>query len=292
MFLNSYPQKENLLGLIQNDAAFFPAESKQNFKQTFLKPAAKLDEAFSLHMPIPSDHQRLVQTIEENYNVVPSRNSFLFLVPPNESRHIQIKFKPNRLGRFEEMLVLRNNLTVLDAFIVRGEAGTAQLNVNHMAPMRNSLFFDGLNTDVLTEPTATSDLSNLVVEMTSADFSNCDAKAIEPSESDLNADAASFRAVPSRGYKTSYRSKEGILLRTFLQLRNLGNTELNVFSVLFDGEPCYSRGIELTDCSPFSVPPNGTYWLEVIIIFFIYFFVAKLTHTIDNDKRTFKQENN
>ena len=265
MFINSYPQKENLINLIQNDENFFPAENKQLFKRLFLKTTSvnKQEEAFSLHMPITFDQQKLVQSIEEDYSVIPNRNSFLFLVPPNESRTIQIKFKPNRLGRFEEMLILRNNLTVLDAFILRGEAGTAQLNINNMAPMRNSLFFDGLTTDVLTEPSATSDLSNLVIEMSANDFANCDARVTEPTDTELNDDASSFRAMPSRGYKTSYRSKEGILLRTFLQLRNLGNTDLNVFSVLFDGEPCYSRGIELTDCLPFSIAPNSTYWLEV-----------------------------
>lgn len=56
-------------------------------------------------------------------------------------------------------------------------------------------------------------------------------------------------------YKSSFKFKDGIVLRGHLILKNIGNTHLNVMNVIFDGESCFSRGIEVTYCSPFSIAP-------------------------------------
>merc|ERR1712129_113174 len=50
-------------------------------------------------------------------------------------------------------------------------------------------------------------------------------------------------------------TKEGIVLRGYLVLKNIGTTDLNVLNVVFDGDSCFSRGIEVTYCSPFTIPP-------------------------------------
>jgi hypothetical protein len=114
--------------------------------------------------------------------------------------------------------------------------------------------------------------------MNKNDFENCDSNMPEFTENDLKDDAINFKnylkSLPNneselihekKAYKTSFRSNSGILLRSFLVLKNVGTTDLNVFSVMFDGEPCFSRGIELVDCSPFTIEtyPKNIYLLEV-----------------------------
>jgi hypothetical protein len=56
-------------------------------------------------------------------------------------------------------------------------------------------------------------------------------------------------------YKSSFRSKEGVVLRGHLIFKNVGNTDLHVLNVAFDGESCYSRGIEVISCNPFTIAP-------------------------------------
>lgn len=275
MFLNNYPQKHKLLNLIHSE--FEPDYSLEHLA------AMSSDEssAFSLHVPLSyqqfsQEHQQIAKNLENEHKIAPNKNSFVLLVPAYETRTLQIKYKPTRLGHFEDMVVIRNNLTVLDAFMIRADAGTAELTVNNMAPMRNSLFFDGVQSDVLAE--STSDLSNLVIEMSKEDFANCDAKVPQLTEHDLRVDALNFKSYleklsranelnlhEKKAYRTAYRSEDGILLRSFFVLKNSGTTELYVYAVLFDGEPCYSRGIELAMCESFSVQPypNNTYLLEV-----------------------------
>jgi len=286
MFSNNYPQKEELFNLLDNEPDLFSANTQivESLKKQTNKKISDDNSpqtAFSIHVPLTFtqfnfDHQKLVRLIENEYNVLPSKNSFVFLIPPNETRTIQVKFKPTKIGQFEDLIIIRNNLTVIETFTVKGESGTAELNINNMVPMRNSLFFEGLSS--LSETTSTSDLSNVIIEMNKNDFENCDANMPEFTENDLKDDAINFKnylkSLPDneselihekKAYKTSFRSNSGILLRSFLVLKNVGTTDLNVFSVMFDGEPCFSRGIELVDCSPFIIEtyPNNIYLLEV-----------------------------
>lgn len=52
---------------------------------------------------------------------------------------------------------------------------------------------------------------------------------------------------------TSVRLKQGILLRNFFTMTNKGNSELIVYHMLLDGQPCNSKGFEIAYCLPFTV---------------------------------------
>jgi len=65
----------------------------------------------------------------------------------------------------------------------------------------------------------------------------------------------SVSASDGQQYKSSFRSRNGIVLRGHLILKNIGDTSLNILNIAFDGDSCFSRGIEVTNCSPFTIAP-------------------------------------
>ncbi len=71
--------------------------------------------------------------------------SFIFLLKPNETRTLQVEFSPDRLGAHYDLLLFRNNLTILDAQLISGHVGTAELRINNLPPMKSSLFFNEMS---------------------------------------------------------------------------------------------------------------------------------------------------
>ena len=57
-----------------------------------------------------------------------------------------------------------------------------------------------------------------------------------------NGKAAHIRPPP---YKTSFEIKEGVVLRRLFELKNVGTSELNIYNVIFDGEPCLNHGFKV-----------------------------------------------
>jgi len=71
--------------------------------------------------------------------------SLIFLLKPNETRTLQVEFSPDRLGAHYDLLLFRNNLTILDAQLISGHVGTAELRINNLPPMKSSLFFNEMS---------------------------------------------------------------------------------------------------------------------------------------------------
>ena len=165
--------------------------------------------------------------------------------------------------------------------MIRGQSGSAELRVNDLPPMKSSVFFNGSPTiqDSAAHLHATADYTTLVIQMSESDLVNCDALAphidIEgepPIDTQLHAETLAYSTddvivISDEGsvrpYRTSFRTKDGIFLRSFLVIKNIGTTDLSISGVLLDGELCYSAGIEAVNCGPASISPNETYLLEL-----------------------------
>lgn len=218
-------------------------------------------------------------------------NSFIFTLNPGETKNIQIIFHPEQIGTHQDLLVVRNNLTIIEVQLISGAVGTAELSVNNLPPMKNSLFFNEIQQ--ATTSFRTTDVSRLILKMGSDDFEHCNSEiagtqvemdnehlfhdtlfeqyshvldkiskddSVPPevrTESHNGIDVVKMSQVISGSdnehYKSSYKSKQGIVLRAHLILKNVGEIDLHVFNVIFDGESCFSRGIEVTYCQPFTV---------------------------------------
>ncbi|XP_072040458.1 transmembrane protein 131-like isoform X2 [Amphiura filiformis] len=81
--------------------------------------------------------------IEENFGVKPNRTALTIGIRPRQNVTISIGFRPNDNRERISLILIRNNLTVLDAFMVRGHGARGELRMNGKKPSaRSSLPFE------------------------------------------------------------------------------------------------------------------------------------------------------
>lgn len=64
-------------------------------------------------------------------------------------------------------------------------------------------------------------------------------------------------------FAPSYKTKDGLYLRGIFVMENIGNAPLDVYQIMFDGEPCFSQGIRAAYCKPFSIGANENALLDI-----------------------------
>lgn len=90
---------------------------------------AQKSKVFSLHLDKASYETNV--RLKNEYNISNNLNSSLLLMlPPNESIKLKIKFTPRQLGSFSSLLLIRNNFTALESFLISAKSGYPQLRVN------------------------------------------------------------------------------------------------------------------------------------------------------------------
>lgn len=287
MLLDNYTSKNKFLKLLAQNTDIFNIDKTD---LNLIPNTDKLNPVFSLslsHKQPNANFQRILKTLHD-LSIYSEKNSIITLLEPNESVNLQVKFSPNRVGEYENILLIRNNLTVLDSYYLRALAGTAELRLNNQAPMRTSIFFNG-NQESFHK---TVDHTSLLIEMNERDticslrnksnkkHSSFDWKSsinglfdylniieehdIEThDEEEIEANKFKLKsAIPTdtleigRNYFSSYNTKEGIKLRNLFEMKNTGTTELIVYHIMFDGEPCMSQGFEAAYCQPFKISAN------------------------------------
>ena len=110
-------------------------------------------------------------------------NELVFTLEPQQSIIIQLKFRPDEIGRHENALILRNNLTILDVYMIEGEAGTAELRIDDKEPMRTSVLFNAKLNEQVASNFKLADMAKLSVQMNEADFELCKAEINESGRS-------------------------------------------------------------------------------------------------------------
>lgn len=268
LLLDSYSTKQQFLDLINSNTFLTLNKNITNH----------LDKIFSVslvHKHLAS-HQKINKMLHD-LDIQPDKQSIVTIVEPGETVHLKIKFTPIKLGSFENFLIIRNNLTLLETYHLRAEAGTAEIRVNEQAPTHTSNF---LNKEFLHK---TVDQSFLDIKM-SRKSGICESMSQDRINKhiglfDFNAsfstlfeylnvlDDSSGNCVKKNANECQtpklddttrkwYKNREGIVLRNVFQVKNIGSTDLIVFKILLDGEPCISQGFEVHNCRPFKLSPN------------------------------------
>ena len=222
------------------------------------------------------------------------KNTLVIALEANQTIDIQIQFKPEKIGIYHNLILIRNNFTIMDAYLVKGKGGSAQLKVENMLPMKSSLFLNEISNRDLKHVTA--DYSPLEFQMSENDLTLCGdetqyrglslKKLITNTFSLFSSKKepikkTQFLGKTKRGstlvvtseflnatiepnsygmiigdYLTAYEIEEGIILRELFELKNIGDAKLIVYTVLFDGEPCSSHGFNAAYCKQFSINYN------------------------------------
>jgi hypothetical protein len=140
----------------------------------------KSSTAFSISMlPLKSTSSSFQQInaqppqLQQQQNPPITTNELIFSLEPQQSTIIQLKFRPDEIGMHENALIIRNNLTILDAYVITGEAGTAELRINDKEPMRTSILFNSKLTEMASQNFKLADTAKLDMQMNEVDFELC-----------------------------------------------------------------------------------------------------------------------
>ena len=338
MLIDNYSSKEKLLDFMskQADLFYFDDEIMDEFLKFNLKQ--EMNDEFGLYLKTTNKqiiqmNQRLPKQIQQLKH--PKKNILTILLEPFEQHMLQLHFKPKTIGTFYSAILIRNNLTILDSYLIKAESGSANLLINEMSPMKTSILFNGnaaalKNEELLIEKHRLTDYSPLHIEMNENDFKLCfkerknynqlskenrfsfyhvfdylyrmdksDDSLIIRDDEFINNIEQTQQKQPLKGYilqktrdgisikvntellnriepsdiellsvdfPTSYEIKEGIVLRKLFQLKNVGTSELNVYHIMLDGEPCIHQGFKIGYCKQFNVgiDKNNTAVLEIL----------------------------
>ena len=135
VLLSDYPNPESIIQLIK--MGFHINWSENELESVETKP-----KSFLL-ANLTSDHN-IHQNIKQTFGVNPHVNSLTFLMPAFSKNKISIQFSPQDDSSLAStILLLRNNLTILDAIFLQGQGGNAILKIANQLPGENSvLTFD------------------------------------------------------------------------------------------------------------------------------------------------------
>lgn len=135
--LNGYASRDQLNELVAQHANLFrqPELFATSFKFGEQSAAARAvysaSTAFSLSTPLSTAHDATAAT-----------NRLQFTLGPRQSAGFQLRFRPQQLGIHENVLVVRNNLTILDAYHVLGAAASAELRLEGLEPAKTSVLLN------------------------------------------------------------------------------------------------------------------------------------------------------
>ncbi|CAF0705610.1 unnamed protein product [Brachionus calyciflorus] len=281
MLLDTYTSKENFLKFLQQNS-FANTYENAELNLSLFNSSQQL---FSLTLNHKNLHQhKKINKILHDLDIQADKKSIITLLEPQETAILKIKFSPISLGNFDNFLIIRNNLTILDTYHLKADAGTAEIRINNQPPSHTSTFLsnqfkhktideafleinmsdksdvcDSMNRERknLNLFPINSSLSNILEYLNVLDDNdvNCkqrgDPACHQPKEDDSN--------------MKWYKNREGIVLRDLFKIENIGNTDIFIFKILLDGEPCISQGFEVFNCSPFRVgyESDKKYFLDI-----------------------------
>jgi len=162
MVLDAYPQGENLLRLLKNISNFHGLK-KSPIQNDNLLNEEDLNNIDDSPFTISSKSNLTIST--SNKNVV------VLSLEPHQTAEVLLQFKPKKLEIYHSLLLIRNNLTIMDTYLIKAKGGSAHVRIENMTPMKSSLFLNEINTRDSSQKT--SDYSPLEFHMTDNDFKLC-----------------------------------------------------------------------------------------------------------------------
>ena len=204
--------------------------------------------------------------INEWLGVAPNANSYTMILPPGARQRLAITFQPKDERNFTSLLVLRNNLTVIDVVMLRGEGGRGLLKLNSKLP----------NTDH----------SLLLFEFTEKQLER---KCRAANAGGLKAGGASSTAlekVPSTVAGIAVTTTmSSLMIRQKFTVVNSGRMSMQIRSFLIDGLPCEGHGFHISHCDPQFLTPNQSFDIEMVYSpdFTTPYVSHELTVLVDDD---------
>lgn len=248
-----YPNSDILLQLISN-SIFHQQWAKSDLQavQSAIWNGHNRS-SFSLHNnTIASNSQ--VQRITEWLGVEPNAHSYIMLLPPGVRHRLAITFNPLDEKNYTSLLILRNNLTIIDVVMLRGEGGRGLLKIGKTLPNtpNSRLIFN------FPERALERRCRNLVM-----------------AKYDANSQSTIMISKPVNT----------LLMRERFKAINIGRMALQIRSFLIDGMPCEGHGFRITRCEPILLAPNQTFDIEILYSpdFTQHMITHELTIMIDDD---------
>lgn len=164
--------------------------------------------------------------INEWLGVTPKPNSFTMILPPGARQRLIITFHPKDEKNFTSLLVLRNNLTVIDVVLLRGEGGRGLLKIGQTLPNSSG--------------------SKLLFEFAENQLER---------KCPINAkDSGEKSTLPNNG----------LVIKEKFKATNVGRMGMQIRNFFIDGTPCEGFGFHLTRCEPLFLQPNQSFDIEIV----------------------------
>ncbi len=101
------------------------------------------------------------------------KNNIVLMLEGHQSTTLQIKFRPEKFGIFQSYLLIRNNLTILDSYLIHAEVGSAKLKINDLKPLKTSLLVNTKQNNQNLNQQQENNNNSLLIRMSDLDFQLC-----------------------------------------------------------------------------------------------------------------------
>jgi hypothetical protein len=246
LFINNYPieNKNQLIEMLKTNSYDFniddyldDIQQPGRRKQVTVEDLFKNDSTFSIHQSKLTSQGIVILNGKANKNnnniqanSYNNKENLSFYLQKSQQITLQIQFQPFKKQIYSSILIIRNNLTIIDAYIIHGEGGSGELRLSNRKP----------NTRI-----------PLILEMTTKQFKQCE--IIKNRQKDLY-------------IENEYENSEiidNLTLRKSFKLKNHGNLNIFVNEIRIDKMKCSAFGFEIGTCRNILLEPNQTYELDI-----------------------------
>ncbi|RUS80317.1 hypothetical protein EGW08_011918, partial [Elysia chlorotica] len=151
--LSLYPNPHTILDLMNTRFAAELTEymeTDENNSFVLYDLEAKVSSGTSTAEPSIAQHRK---TVEQTLGVTPHKQTVVALLQPGEKVKVKVGFQPRDDLPRSSLIVIRNNLTIIDAVVIQGQGRHGELRFNNKKPDSHSV---------------------LTFEMTEKHLKNCD----------------------------------------------------------------------------------------------------------------------
>ncbi|MGH0159466.1 UNVERIFIED_CONTAM: hypothetical protein FKN15_074191 [Acipenser sinensis] len=205
-------------------------------------------------------HRNQTSSVKSSSGFVegPSRPSvYNMILQPGEMKSFTVKFTPLHNKTVSAFIIVRNNLTVLDSVVVRGQGTTESLKVAGKPPGSGS-YLRFKMTESLLKDCSDNFKQNTESHAVNIPTENTKSHAVDiPTENTLPMQRGSFREVKSK--------EPNFTLRRTFKVENTGQLPVFIKSPEISGSACEGYGFKVVNCQEFALKPNAS--RDIVIMF-------------------------
>ena len=230
-----YPNSEILLQQMSN--LIFHHQWSRNDLLTIHK-VVRSEHTLSAFSLANNNSTAIVNRLDEWLKVVPHPNSVILLLPPGARHRLAVTFCPLDEKNFTSLLILRNNLTIIDVVLLRGEGGRGLLKIGKTLPNLSN--------------------SKLIFEFSERGLERrCRNGGGGVSSGGGTVTASGKETITKSHFNT-------LVIKEKFKAMNIGRMGLQIRNFLIDGMPCEAYGFRINRCEPIYLTPNQTLDIEIV----------------------------